>query len=97
MSGFELLEDLDLDFQYPSSLIRVTEQGLINLEPWHIMDRELASTRLAGLRSRYAPKYVPFARRQDNDDVACFDPARPDAVVVLHDGFEIATRNPPAA
>ena len=79
---------LDVEFDYPTPLLRVVGQGLTNLEPWHIMGRELAAARLAGLRARYKPKYVPFARRQDNDDLACFDPSRPASVVVVHDFAE---------
>jgi len=49
------------------------------------MPRELARKRMAGLRGRYRTKYVPFARRQDNDDLACIDPGEPAHVVVIHD------------
>jgi hypothetical protein len=41
--------------------------------------------RLASMRKRYGTKYVPFAHRQDNDDVACLDPAFPGQIVVVHD------------
>jgi len=84
--------DLDVSVQLPSELVRISSQGLINLSPWHVMPRELAKKRLIGLRGRYRNKYVPFARRQDNDDLACIDPDQPGRVVVVHDfeseGFE---------
>jgi hypothetical protein len=78
-------EDLDVDLQMPKGLERLHEQNLLNLTPWHIMPRELALKRMRSLRQRYARKYVPFARRQDNDELACFDPSVPDRVVVIHD------------
>lgn len=84
-------EDLDVDLRLPIGLDRLHEQGLLNLAPWHVMPRELALKRMRGLRQRYARKYVPFARRQDNDDLACFDPSVPDVVVVIHDFASEAT------
>src|SRR5882672_298380 len=69
----------------PDGLEQVLKQGLVDLTPWHMMDREAAKQRLRGLRGRYSVKYVPFARRQDNDDIACLDPAQPGHVVVVHD------------
>ena len=87
MSAVELLrpEDVDVPLEYPDGLRRVAQQGLANLTPWHLMDRETAKQRLQGLRGRYKAKYVPFARRQDNDDIACIDPARPGHVILVHD------------
>ena len=78
-------EDLDVRLAYPAGIKRVVEQGLIHLVPWHIMDREQATQRIRGLRQRYRTRYVPFAWRQDNDDIACLDPERAGRVVVVHD------------
>ena len=78
-------EDLDVDVRIPRGLERLHEQSVLNLTPWHIMPRELVLKRMHGLRQRYARKYVPFARRQDNDDLACFDPSMPGRVVIIHD------------
>lgn len=78
-------EDLDLPMTHPDGLQRVLKQRLLELTPWHIMDREAAKRRLHGLRTRYKAQYVPFAQRQDNDDIACFDPGRSDHVVIIHD------------
>jgi hypothetical protein len=87
MSATEMLrpDDLDVAMQMPNELRRIMSQGLTKLVPWHIMDRELAKKRMSGMRTRYRVRYVPFARRQDNDDVACFDPDLPGQVVVVHD------------
>ena len=87
MSAFELLraEDVDVPLEYPDGLQRLAQQGVADLTPWHLMDREAAKQRLRGLRGRYTSQYVPFARRQDNDDIACFDPERAGAVILVHD------------
>jgi hypothetical protein len=98
MTRVKLLEatDLDVAVRLPDGLRRVAEQNLVDIAPWHVMPRELALRRLKGLRERYSRKYVPFARRQDNDDLACIDPARPSEVVVVHDfageGSEVRVR-----
>lgn len=78
-------EDVDVAIAYPEGLERVFRQGLIDLTPWHLLDRDAAKQRLHGLRARYSVKYIPFARRQDNDDIACIDPTRPGHVAIVHD------------
>jgi hypothetical protein len=87
MNGMKMLNRSDLDVQVtlPDGLSRVVKQGLVDLTPWHVMPRDLALKRLPGLRQRYSRKYVPFAYRQDNDDIACIDPAAPDEIVIVHD------------
>jgi hypothetical protein len=79
-------------FAYPPEFLRVVELGLVNLEPWWIFDGAPLRDRVAGLRVRFPDRVlVPFARREDNDDVACWESAPP-RVVVIHDfaspGFE---------
>lgn len=72
----ELLSASDLPsaFVYPGLFVRVVEQGLIDLEPWSILQGDELRRRAEGVRSRYPDRIlVPFARRTDRDDVACFD------------------------
>lgn len=78
-------EDLDVSIALPEGLRRAVEQNLVDLTPWHIMPRALAHKRLQGLRKRYRRKYVPFARRQDNDDLAVTAPENPERIIVIHD------------
>jgi hypothetical protein len=81
------VEDLPSGFWYPPSFVRVVELGLTNLEPWHVLEGASLRERQDGLAQRYPTReLVPFAVRQDNDDVACWDLARGgDRVVVIHD------------
>lgn len=85
----ELLTAMDLPegFQYPGEFIRVVELGLTDLEPWIILEGDQLRDRVRGLRTRFPARVlVPFARRQDNDDVACWEPSAGDGVVVIvHD------------
>jgi hypothetical protein len=79
------IAELPDGFDYPAEFIRVVELGLTNLEPWWIFDGDQLWSRTEGLRERYPDrKLVPFARREDNDDVACWDLAVGD-VVIVHD------------
>jgi hypothetical protein len=76
---------MDVEVRLPDELLRIVQQNLVDLTPWHVMSRELAVKKLHGLRQRYSRKYVPFAHRQDNDDLACIDPERPGRIVIVHD------------
>lgn len=77
--------ELPEGFVYPHELVRVVELGLTNLEPWWVLEGDMLRDRFMGLRKRYEKrKLVPFARREDNDDVACFD-VDSGKVVVIHD------------
>jgi hypothetical protein len=79
-------EDLPEGFSYPGALKRLVERELTHLEPWWVCDASVARDRMKGFARRYPGKLlVPFAKREDNDDVACFDQASPGSVVVLHD------------
>jgi len=83
----DLLTNVDLPagFDYPAEFIRVVELGLTDLEPWWIFDGDQLRQRVIGLRERYPGRQlVPFARRQDNDDVACWDLDH-GYVTVIHD------------
>lgn len=77
--------DLPVGFSYSSKFIRVVELGLTNLEPWWIFTGELLLDRYVGMARRYPKRsLVPFARRQDNDDVACWD-VHSGRAVLVHD------------
>jgi hypothetical protein len=82
--------DVPPGFDYPREFIRVVELGLMDLEPWRLLDGEDLFSRHLGMRGRYpARSLVPFARRTDSDDVACWDLDRDGRVVVVDD-FEPA-------
>lgn len=87
MADLLSVEDLPSGFSYPSSFVRVVELGLTHLEPWHVLEGARLRERKVGMARRFpARELVPFAVRQDNDDVACWDLARGgERVVVIHD------------
>lgn len=92
MAELLTIEDLPAGFAYPAGFVRVVELGLLNLEPWWILEGDLLRTRQVGLARRYPERdLVVFARRIDRDDVACWD-LKSGGVSIVHDfasaGFE---------
>lgn len=85
MADLLTTDDLPGGFEYPREFVRVVELGLTNIEPWWIIDGGRLRSHFTGLRKRYHGRsLVPFAIRQDNDDVACWDTAAGN-VAIIHD------------
>lgn len=77
--------ELPTGFVYPHEFLRIVDLGLVNLEPWYILYDQFLTDRYEGLRDRYPDHtLIPFAARQDRDDVACWG-ERPPNVIVIHD------------
>ncbi|MFI5735214.1 hypothetical protein ACIA49_34195 [Kribbella sp. NPDC051587] len=77
--------DLPEGFVYPASFVRVVELGLVEFEPWQVLSGELLYFQYRGLGERYPGRVlVPFARRRDNDDVACWGAGGAE-VLLVHD------------
>jgi hypothetical protein len=73
-------------WQYPRDFLDFVSRASMDLEPWFILEGKLLRDRCAGLQLRYPNRrLVPFARRQDNDDVACWDLVGDGPVAILHD------------
>ena len=73
-------------FKYPSEYMRIVDQNLIDFNPWIILQDDQLRTRYRGIKVRYPKReLIPFARREDNDDVACWERNFPCKVFVVHD------------
>ena len=84
--NYTLENGLPEGFFYPKEFVRIIEQELTNLTPWMILNNDLLTVRLKGLKTRYPERnLLPFAQRIDNDDIACFDIDKVNSVVVIHD------------
>lgn len=82
-------------FSYPPQFLRIVEQGLLNFDPWVILDGDRLRKHYLGLQERYPERdIVPFARREDNDDIMCWEKGHTDEVIIIHDfaskGYENA-------
>lgn len=73
-------------FRYQESFLKIVRLNLVNLDPWLIMNSDQVTSRIEGLKERYPSRVlIPFARRLDNDDLACFEPIKGEGVQVIHD------------
>lgn len=73
-------------FNYPREYLDFVSGDVVEFSLWHFFYSRL-DHRFNGLKKRYPSKgFVPFARRRDNDDVACFDSITGDGrVIIVHD------------
>ncbi len=87
MSDLLEKDELPPGFSYPLAFRRIFDLGLVNLEPWWLLSGETLRLRFQGLRARYPMRcLIPFARRTDNDDVACWDYSKGNRTVcIIHD------------
>ncbi len=73
-------------FQYPVSFVKAIELNLLDFEFWYFMSNEQVLMRINGLMKRYPNrKLIPFAKRDDNDDIACFEVGKEPKVQIIHD------------
>jgi hypothetical protein len=88
MGDVQLLteDELPARWRYPAAFLRFVRHGLTDLEPWYILEGEPLRVRTRGLRERYPSRVLlPFARRSDCDDGACWDAREPVRVQLIHD------------
>ncbi|MEV6672136.1 hypothetical protein [Streptomyces sp. NPDC051162] len=77
--------ELPEGFSYPEGFLRAIESGLVGLDPWWLLEGKSLRVRMSGLRERFPERrLMPFARREDNDDVVCWD-LETGTVRVIHD------------
>lgn len=81
------------DYVYPAEFIKIVELNLVDFEMWYLMSNEQVDIRVKGLKVRYPSRnLIPFARRDDCDDIACFEIGKGNRVQIIHDfageGFE---------
>jgi len=72
-------------FEYTCEYLWLLEHQLVDLEPWFLLERddlEWYSGQIAELYTDY--EAIPFAKRQDNDDVACWIKGESGIVQIIH-------------
>ncbi|WP_274727622.1 hypothetical protein [Xenorhabdus bovienii] len=61
-------------FSYFINFIRFFYQKLLNFDSWIILEGERLRIHYDGLKKRYPNRdIIPFTRREDNNDIACWD------------------------
>ena len=77
------------NFEYPQTFIDYVSDDVGDLEPWKLLSSSEITSILRGLKQRYLNRVVvPFARRLDNDDRACFDASESSIehkIIIIHD------------
>jgi len=84
----ELLDTTELPnwFAYPADFLQVVRSESLDIGPWQILLGKWLRVRNEGLKKRFPDRnLVPFARRLDNDDVACWDRGESGRVYIVHD------------
>jgi len=77
-------EDFEFAFNYPDALERLVALKLINYDLWYLMSREQSVVIFKQLKMNNNSKgLIPFARRGDNEDIACLEIGNNEKVVVL--------------
>ena len=73
-------------FEYPESFQKIVELNLVDFDIWHLLDSDWAAELYQGLQTRYPNrKLIPFAKRSDCDDTACFEIGKGGKVQLIHD------------
>ena len=73
-------------FEYPAGLEKVADLELTDLDTWFILDAAFAKGYCESMGKRFPDRMiVPFAKRSDCDDVACFEVDKPGTVQIIHD------------
>ncbi|MBA4538752.1 hypothetical protein H1Z61_16870 [Bacillus aquiflavi] len=90
MEKFYVNKDI---YIYPESYKKLIELNLVDFDVWYLIESGQATRRYYDLKERYPNRnLIPFARRDDNDDIACFEVGKGSKVQLIHDftseGFE---------
>ena len=80
----EVMKMQSIDFAYPEAIERLIALGLVNFDLWYLMGTQQIMQIGELLREQYGTEtWIPFARRGDNEDIACFEADFGEKVVVL--------------
>lgn len=80
------IDELPAWFSYPAEFVDALDSGLFDIGPWQILNGDWLRVRYEGLKKRFPDRgFVPFARRLDGDDIACWESASFPEVRVIHD------------
>jgi hypothetical protein len=70
---------------YPIGLVELVRSGRVKLAPWYLSKSAVDAMHTRDLKMRLGRDLVPFAYRQDREDLACFEKGKGEAVMIIHD------------
>jgi hypothetical protein len=74
--------------QYPQELLELVASGRMPLVPWCFVTGESAEGDYRRFRSHLRRELVPFAFRQDREDLAWFEKGKGHEVFIIHDNTD---------
>ena len=78
--------ELPAGFSYPEEFLKIVDLNLVDITPWIVIEGKYLRDRHEGLKKRYPTRLlIPFARRLDNDDLACWSTEASGSVFIIHD------------
>ncbi len=75
-------------FHYPSAYIQLIKSGHTNLTPWQIVNSATAMNIYHRFRNHLGRDLIPFAFREDREDLACFEKCKGESVMIIHDNTD---------
>lgn len=79
-----MTNDYEVGFNYPDALERLIDLKLINFDLWYLISREQSIVLFNQLNLQCSKKeLIPFARRGDTEEIACFGIGNNEKVVVF--------------
>ena len=73
---------------YPPELIELVVSGEVVLTPWHLCNSDGVRHDYSALQKRLGRELIPFAHRQDREDLACLEKGRGQEILIIHDNTE---------
>lgn len=72
-------------FEYPDAYKKIVDLGLVDFDNWFLMEKKQATGIYEGMKERYPERdLLPFAKKSDNDDTACFEAGKNNRVQIIH-------------
>lgn len=73
-------------FPYLNKVKESFFSGKVDFGVWYLMNDDSIYNRFKGLQKRYPRRNLyPFAKRDDNDDIACFEKIGTETIYIIHD------------
>lgn len=76
----------ELNYKLPSEFRKIVSLNLLDFDVWYIMNDKQIIDKFLGLKERYSNRQlIPFAKRDDCDDIAYFERNQGRKVFIIHD------------
>lgn len=70
---------------YPTELVTMVQSGRVSFPPWYLLTAKESLQLHIRLRQSLRRELIPFAYRQDREELACLEAAKGHMVVLIYD------------